>query len=187
MTPDNIRHVGNTAQNCRLGSFQDSDFAGEVEDSKSTSGGILCIFGSRTFVPLSRKSEKQTSRSHSSTDGTTSLRHRAVKLSKAKAHVYLCFVRYFVLAKLTGILNQYKPGSKRLSGSRHLLSIVNWCRLTENQSSSSGEFSQNCSCFVRSKGRWKRTGLNLNRIIFKTTSIGEKKKIKQVAFRILEN
>ena len=35
-------HVGNTAQQCRLGLFQDSDFAG---DSKSTSGGILCIFG----------------------------------------------------------------------------------------------------------------------------------------------
>ena len=42
-------HVGNTAQHCRLGLFQDSDFAGGVEDSKSTSGGICCILGSRTF------------------------------------------------------------------------------------------------------------------------------------------
>ena len=25
-------HVGNTAQHCRLGSFQDSDFAGDLED-----------------------------------------------------------------------------------------------------------------------------------------------------------
>ena len=33
-------HVGNTAQ-CRLGPFQDSDFAGDLEDSKSTSGGTL--------------------------------------------------------------------------------------------------------------------------------------------------
>ena len=31
-------HVGNTAQHCRLGLFQDSDFAGDLEDSKSTSG-----------------------------------------------------------------------------------------------------------------------------------------------------
>ena len=31
-------HVGNTAQHCRLGLFQDSDFAGELEDSKSSSG-----------------------------------------------------------------------------------------------------------------------------------------------------
>ena len=46
-------HVGNTAQQCRLGLFQDSDFAGDLEDSKSTSGGILCIFGSHTFVPIS--------------------------------------------------------------------------------------------------------------------------------------
>ena len=34
-------HVGNTAQHCRLGLFQDSDFAGDSEDSKSTSGEIL--------------------------------------------------------------------------------------------------------------------------------------------------
>ena len=44
-------HVGNTAKQCRLGLFQDSDFAGDLEDSKSTSGGSLCIFGSHTFVP----------------------------------------------------------------------------------------------------------------------------------------
>ena len=33
-------HVGNTAQQCRLGVFQDSDFAGDLEDSTSTSGGV---------------------------------------------------------------------------------------------------------------------------------------------------
>ena len=45
-------HVGNTAQHCRFGVFQDSDFAGDFEDSKSTSERIFCIFfGSRTFVP----------------------------------------------------------------------------------------------------------------------------------------
>ena len=30
-------------QICTLGLFQDSDFAGDFEDSKSTSGGVLCI------------------------------------------------------------------------------------------------------------------------------------------------
>ena len=34
---------------CRLGLFQDSDFAGDLEDSKSTSDGALCVFGSQTF------------------------------------------------------------------------------------------------------------------------------------------
>ena len=46
-------HVGNTAQHWRLGSFQDSDFAGAFEESKSTSGGVMCIFGSRTYVTTS--------------------------------------------------------------------------------------------------------------------------------------
>ena len=40
--------VGNTAKQCRLGLFQDSDFAGDLEDSKSTSGGTLCVSGSHT-------------------------------------------------------------------------------------------------------------------------------------------
>ena len=61
-------HVGNTAKQCRLGLFQDSDFAGDIEDSKSTSGGTLCIFGSHTSVPISWMCKKQTSVSHSSTE-----------------------------------------------------------------------------------------------------------------------
>ena len=53
---------------CRLGMFQDSDFAGDLADSKSTSGGTLCVFGSYTFVPTSWMSKKQTAFSHSSTE-----------------------------------------------------------------------------------------------------------------------
>ena len=60
-------YVGNTAQQCRLGLFQDSNFAGDLEDSKSTSGGTLCVFGRHTFVPISWMCKKQTSVSHSST------------------------------------------------------------------------------------------------------------------------
>ena len=42
--------MGNTAQQCRLGLFQDSDLAGDLEDSKSTSGKfcayleVICLF-----------------------------------------------------------------------------------------------------------------------------------------------
>ena len=58
--------MGNTAKQCRLGLFQDSDFAGDLEDSKSTSGGTLCIFGSHTFVPTNWMCKKQTAVSESS-------------------------------------------------------------------------------------------------------------------------
>ena len=61
-------YVGNTAKQCRLGLFQDCDFAGDLEDSKSTSGGTLCVFGSHTFVQISWMCKKQTSVSHSSTE-----------------------------------------------------------------------------------------------------------------------
>ena len=44
--------VGNTAKQCRLGLFQHSDSAGDLEDPKSTSGGTLCFFGSHTFFQM---------------------------------------------------------------------------------------------------------------------------------------
>ena len=61
-------YVGNTAKQCRLGLFQDSNFLGDLEDSKTTSGGTLCVFGSHPFVPISWMCKKQTSVSHSSTE-----------------------------------------------------------------------------------------------------------------------
>ena len=36
--------VGKTTQQRKLGLLQDSDFAGDLEDSKSTTRGVLCIF-----------------------------------------------------------------------------------------------------------------------------------------------
>ena len=39
-----------------------------LEDSKSTSGGTLCTFGSHAFVPISWMCKKQTSVSRSSTE-----------------------------------------------------------------------------------------------------------------------
>ena len=60
--------MGDTAKQCTLGPFQDSDFMGDLEDSKSTSGGTLCVFGSHTFVPISWMCKKQTAVSHSSTE-----------------------------------------------------------------------------------------------------------------------
>ena len=60
--------MGNTAKQCRLGLFQDSDFAEDLEDSNLHRGGTLCIFGSHTFVPISWMCKKQTSVSHSSTE-----------------------------------------------------------------------------------------------------------------------
>ena len=56
--------MGDTVKQCRLGLFQDSDF----EDSKSTSGGTFCVFGSHTFVPITWICKKQTSVPNSLTE-----------------------------------------------------------------------------------------------------------------------
>ena len=58
--------VGNTAQHCRLGSLQDSDFSGDFEDFKSTSEGNFMYFWKPYICP--HQCKKQTSVSHSSTE-----------------------------------------------------------------------------------------------------------------------
>ena len=60
--------ISKTAQQCGLGFFQVSDLARDLEDSKSTSGGTLCVFGSHGFVPISWMCKKQTCVSHSLTE-----------------------------------------------------------------------------------------------------------------------
>ena len=61
-------HVGNQIEDCKLGLFQDALFAGDLRDSKSTSGGLLCVLGSHTFVPISWMCQRQTAVSHSSAE-----------------------------------------------------------------------------------------------------------------------
>ena len=62
-------HVGNTAKQCRLGLFQESDFAGDLGRFKIHFWrNIMCVFGSHTFVPISWMCKKQTAVSHSSTE-----------------------------------------------------------------------------------------------------------------------
>ena len=51
-------HVGFKASDCNLG-FQDADVARKLADSKSTSGGVLCTFGSNTRVPCSNLFDAQ--------------------------------------------------------------------------------------------------------------------------------
>ena len=42
---------------CSSKSNPKTDFAGNQADSKSASGGVLCIFGLHTFVPASTQAE----------------------------------------------------------------------------------------------------------------------------------
>ena len=45
-------------------SFPDAFVAGELQDSKSTLGDMVCIFGDRTFVPMLWMCKTQTAVSH---------------------------------------------------------------------------------------------------------------------------
>ena len=59
MNTNKYCYVGNTAKQCSLGLFQDSDFAGDLEDSKSTSGGTLCVFW-KSYICSNKLDVKET-------------------------------------------------------------------------------------------------------------------------------
>ena len=63
--------MGDQIEDCKLGSFQDASFAGDMRDSKSTSESLLCVLGSHTFVPMSWMCKKQTAVSRSSAESET--------------------------------------------------------------------------------------------------------------------
>ena len=60
--------VGNTAKRSRPGLFQESDFVGDFEDWKFTSGETLCVFGCHTIYPISWICMNQTSVTYISTE-----------------------------------------------------------------------------------------------------------------------
>ena len=75
--------VGDKPSDCHLALFCDASFAGDLEDSKSTTGSILCLVGPNTFAVLSWMCKKQGAVSHSSSEAEiialeTSLRMEAL-------------------------------------------------------------------------------------------------------------
>ena len=79
-------YLGKTTQHCTLELFQDTDFAADLEDSKSTSGGNLCIFGSQTFVPTSWMCKKHTCVSHGSTEAEVISLDAGLRMDGIPAH-----------------------------------------------------------------------------------------------------
>ena len=63
-----IHHFSDYKQYCHVGMHNNADWdgtvsrlcAGDLEDSKSTSGWIVCLYGSHAFVPISWMCPKQT-------------------------------------------------------------------------------------------------------------------------------
>ena len=60
--------IGDPAEDLELSLFVDADFAGDRDDSKSTSGNFLVLTGPNTYFPLTWSSTKQTSTSRSTTE-----------------------------------------------------------------------------------------------------------------------
>ena len=107
-------HVGFSAKQCRLGLCQDSDFAGDLEDSKSTSGGTLCVFGSHTFVPISWMCKKQIAVSHFSTESEIISLDTGLRLDGLLALEF-----WDLTASVLGNVSRVSDGSEKLDNDVH--------------------------------------------------------------------
>ena len=63
-----ICFVGDAPGDCWLTLFSDASFAGDLRDSKSTTGGYLCLVGPNTYVPIGWMCKKQGAVSHSTAE-----------------------------------------------------------------------------------------------------------------------
>ena len=61
-------HAGDQISDCKIMMFTDASFAGDLKDSKSTSGMYMAIAGPHTWVPIAWLCKKQTAVSHSSAE-----------------------------------------------------------------------------------------------------------------------
>ena len=147
--------MGNTAKQCRLGLFQDSDFAGDLEDSKSTSGGTLCVFGSHTFVPISWMSKKQSSVSHSSTESEIISLDAGLRLDGIPA-LELWDLIVFVLGNTIQTLK--RPVRPVVSDKNQRSQGQTTCRITLNVfiETSSLRFKKLCCMCLRTTKQWLR-------------------------------
>ena len=60
--------IGDPPDKCHVGLFVDANYAGDAKDSKSTSGGLIVIYGPHTFAPVTAICKRQGFVSHSSTE-----------------------------------------------------------------------------------------------------------------------
>jgi len=60
--------IGDDLSKLKLRLYADADFCGTKEDTKSTNGGFLVLYGPNTFFPLAWVSRKQTATSRSTTE-----------------------------------------------------------------------------------------------------------------------
>jgi hypothetical protein len=72
--------VGDEVQNTKLALFVDASFAGDVRDSKSTSGAFLALVGPNTYCPIAWLCKKQTATSHSTTEAEIVALDAAIRL-----------------------------------------------------------------------------------------------------------
>ena len=124
--------MGNTAKQCRLGLFEDSDFAGDLEDSKSSSGGTLCVFGSHTFVPTSWMCKKQTSVSHRFNRIRNHLFRCWIEIRRHHPHlIYGIWLFQFLETRLRTMIERWDPLWTQVKFVLHLTRFTNASNLEE--------------------------------------------------------
>ena len=108
-------HLSNTDQQCRLGLFQDSDLTGDLEDTKSISGGTLCIFW-KSYICSNKLDvcKKQTAFSHSSTESEIISSDFGLRLDGLPA-----LELWDLIVSVLGNVSRVSDRSKKLESDEH--------------------------------------------------------------------
>ena len=81
--------VGDAAGDCCIALFCDASFAGDLRDSKSTSGVFMATVGPNTFVPITWICKKQGAVSHSSSEAEVISLDTGIRLEGIPAVFFL--------------------------------------------------------------------------------------------------
>ena len=123
--------VGDTLKDCAIMLFTDADFAGNLRDSKSTTGIFMAMVGPNTFFPLGAISKTQSAVSHSSTEAEVIALDYAIRVEGLPALTFWENVvpLFWDNASPGGIQRYHRPLPRQNPG---LASPENHCRTSSS-------------------------------------------------------
>lgn len=120
-------YVGGHPLQCALCYRVDADYAGDIHDSHSTSGGYLILIGPRTFAPITWLCKKQTAISRSSTEAELIALDTGLRLDALPTlNLWEMIIELFHPDVIAKIPNNAVPGARVRSTFANELLKADW-------------------------------------------------------------
>ena len=97
-------HVGDGPEDLYLALFCDAGFAGDLLDSKSTSGAFIALVGPSTFAPITWMCKKQGAASHSTTEAEIIAMDAALRMEGLALLMLLDCIKFVFGGSVAGVV-----------------------------------------------------------------------------------